>query len=656
MRHLSTTLIVGLFLVPALFAASDRAGLIGPEKVITAERHDVSAPLSEMARPVPEYRPGIPEYEVPNQPSIYAGASDTSFGVDPVLQRSKGTKGVGPTILNWEGIGRFSGGGGTPPDTVGDVGPNHYVQAVNVAFSIWNKGGELLMGPSPVNSVFNGFGGPCEFQNAGDPIVLYDPLADRWVLTQFANPISSSASQCFAISTSGNPLGSYFRYQFSTPGNDYPKFSVWPDAYYGGIRNFSGAFNFDAYAFERAAMLVGAEADAVVFNMSSLLGGVNNFLPADVDGTTPPPAETPGLFVGVANPSIVQDDLTMFTLTADWSNPANSALEGPIFIPVAAFNGNVCNFGRSCIPQPTTNNRVDGFADAMMHRLAYRNFGTHQSMVCAHAVDVGDFEDHAGIRWHELRNTGSGWSLHQEGTYAPDSDHRWMPSIAQNAAGDIMVGYSVSSDSTFPSIRYTGRQAGDPLGELTLDEGLVVAGSGAQTGSTRWGDYSAMSVDPSDETTFWFTNEYYQTSSSSGWQTRVASMQATPEPPEIDISIDAKPGEPLIVPPQGQRLIFDYVVTVDNNSNQQLDAQIWNTINLPTTEEIGPVQFTPQNVSVPAGQSVELIFGFEFPPKPPPGTYVFNMKVGGFPNVLLARDSFTIIRPPSEVAEGPATD
>lgn len=646
MQRVSTTLIAGLFLVPFLLTSPAGAQLIGPDKVITAERHDVSPPLSELARAVPEYHPGIPDYEIRNEPSIYAGAKDTAVGVDPVLQSSEGNIPLGPTIKNWEGIGRSTGGGGTPPDTNGDVGPNHYFQTVNTSFRIWNKNGVPIAGPTPNNAVWSGFGGSCEFQNAGDPVVMYDPLADRWVLSQFTSPGGSSATQCFAVSVNGDPTGSYFRYQFPTPGNDYPKFSVWSDAYYAGIRNFAGGFQFDAYAFERAKMLVGGEAKAVVFNMSALLGGVNNFLPADVDGTTPPPNGTPGLFIGVANPSIVQNDLKLFTLTTDWPNPANSALEGPISIPTAAYNGNVCNFNRSCIPQPGTTRKVDGFADAMMHRLAYRNFGTHQSIVCAHTVDVGDFSDHAGIRWHELRNTGSGWTLFQEGTYSPDSDYRWMPSIAQNANGDIMVAYSVSSKTTSPSLRYVGRQSGDPLGQMTFAEGLLIAGSGSQTGLDRWGDYAAMDVDPGDETTFWFTSEYYQTSSSSGWQTRVASMQADTAPPRVDIVVDPFPGSPVVVP-IGQSRIFGYSVEVHNNTIETLNAKLWNTITVPGGEEVGPVQFKVQNISVPANSTYMATFDFEFPPAPKPGTYIFNIKVGGYPNVQLDRDTFLIIRPSS---------
>ena len=635
--------IAAALLFVSTFAA---AQAVGPDKVIDAVRFDTSPPLRDLMRPVPEYRSGIPDYEVPNAPSIYEGAPDQSRGVDPMLQERPGFRPSGAPVVSFEGIGRATGGGGTPPDTVGDVGPNHYFQSVNIAFSVWDKNGNLLAGPSPNNSLWDGFGGTCESQNAGDPIVVYDPLADRWNMSQFTSPGGGSATQCFAISKTGDPLGQWHRYQFPTPGNDYPKVSVWHDAYYAGIRNFSGGFNFDAYAFERAAMLNGTAAQAVVFNMSALLGGITNFIAFDVDGPTPAPAGTPGTFIGMRNPRIVLNELTLFELDVDWNNPANSSLSGPISVPTAAYDGNVCNFNRACIPQPDTNRRVDGFADAMMHRAAYRNFGTHQSVVCSHAVDVGDYPDHSGIRWHEIRNTGSGWTLHQEGTYAPDFDHRWMPSIAQNANGDIMLGYSVSSKTTYPSIRYTGRLAGDPLNQMTFDEGTMAVGGGSQTGLDRWGDYSAMSVDPADETTFWYTQEYYQNTSSSGWQTRVAAIEPDNGPPTIDIRVDPVGGKPLNVGPPGASFFFDYDITVDNNGTTTLNAEVWNRVTLPApeSEQIGPVQFTIETISVPAGGSWSKTYTFEFPGRRGPGTYQFSAFVGDFAATVMDRDNFYMIR------------
>ncbi|MFB3077013.1 MAG: hypothetical protein ACE1Y4_03310, partial [Lysobacterales bacterium] len=399
--------------------------------------------------------------------------------------------------------------------------------------------------------------------------MLYDQIADRWLISQFTLPGGAAATQCIAISETPDPTGSYFQYEFPTPGNDYPKLSVWTDgfdqsSYLAGIRNFSGGFNFDAYAFQRDSMLVGRNAAAVVFNLSALVPGANNFLPADIEGPTAAPFGTPGVFLGMDNPSVPQDELEMLELEVDWVTPANSTLTRLPDVAVAQFDGNVCFFSRNCIPQPNTNTGVDGFADAMMFRLPYRNFGGSQSLVCTHTVDVGDFSDHAGIRWHELTNAGAGngaWALNQEGTYAPDSDHRWMPSISINQNGDIMVGYSVSSNTTFPSIRYAGRLAADPLNQLTFAEGLIVAGSGSQS-SMRWGDYHDMSVDPSDDLTFWYTAQY-QSGAGNAKNTRIAAIAANTAPPLVDITVTPSVAVPVIVPSGG--LIFDMTITVDNN-------------------------------------------------------------------------------------------
>ncbi len=569
MKKLVSTLLAILLMAPMIWAQSS----VAPDRVIDAIKVDKSKSLKRMARRARRTKRRGRDYEIPNKPSLYAEKDrNVSHGIDQGLQRDAASQPAGPTIQTWEGVGRFTGGGGTPPDPNMDVGPNHVFQWVNTSFKIWDKSGNILMGPSPGNSFFSGFGGQCEFSNNGDPIVVYDELADRWMASQFASPGSPNALQCVAISTTPDPTGSYFRYSFATPGNDYPKLAVWPDAYYATIRNFAGGFQFDIYAFERDKMLVGAAAQVVVFNMSTVFPGSNNFLAADVDGTTPPPAGSPGYVMGLVNPSTPQTSLGLVEIDLDWSNTGNSTMTGPILVPVTPFDGNVCNFARPCIPQPGTNNKVDGFADALMHRLAYRNFGTHQAMVATHTVDVGDFNDHAGIRWYEFRNTGGGWSTHQDGTYSPDGDHRWMPSIAMDEDGNIAVGYSVSSKVTFPSLRYTGRRASDPLGQLTMAEGTIANGGGSQTGSQRWGDYSAMSVDPADGLTFWYTGEYYQTSSGSGWQTRVGSFLAEPL---LDIVIDCSPDSPPVIIPTPGGGSFNYTIDVTNNTNSTQSVDVW---------------------------------------------------------------------------------
>ena len=641
MRRTILVLLVVLFSMSHVWGQS-----AGPVKVIYPKRVGSSLALRDIP-PVPEYN-GLARRVIPNQPSIYEGQGTGAYTLDPVLQSSEGPRTFGPPVQNFEGVTT----GSNPPDTNGEVGLSHYVQTVNTQYGIWDKSGTLLLGPSPLNTVFTGFGGSCEFTNSGDPITLYDQLADRWVLSQFTAPGGASATQCFAVSKTADPTGEYWLYEFPTPGNDYPKLSVWDDqggsqsSYLAGIRNFSGGFNFDAYAVERDVMLSGGTGPAlVVFNLSALVPGANNFLPADIEGFILPPTGTAVPWVGVDNPVTVQDELEMLELEVDWATPSNSTLTRLPDVPVAAFDGNVCFFSRNCIPQPGTSNKVDGFADAMMFRAPYRNFGTHQSFVCTHTVDVGDFSDHAGIRWHELRNAGAAngaWTLHQESTYSPDSDHRWMPSISINQNGDMMVGYSVSSSTTFPSIRYAGRLVGDPLNQLTFAEGLVVAGTGSQTSSMRWGDYHDMSVDPSDDLTFWYTAQY-QSGAGNAKNTRIASFTADTAPPLVDIKVTPSVPVPVIIPAGG--LTLDMVVTVDNNGSSTLNAQVWNTVSI-EGNEVGPVGgLGVTNINVPAGGQFSTTFSnFEFPAGLRPDSFIFNWKVGTFPNVQLDRALFVFIK------------
>jgi len=246
-------------------------------------------------------------------------------------------------------------------------------------------------------------------------------------------------------------------------------------------------------------------------------------VPCDVDGPVAPPPGAPGLFWRFIDGDLFggTDRIELFELTVDFASPANASVTGPTALPVATFES-LCGFSFDCIVQPGTSQRLDSITEWPMHRCAYRNFGTHEAIVANHSVNVGG--DQSGIRWYELRNDGGGWTLHQEGTHAPDADSRWMGSIAMDARGNIAVGYSVSSSTTHPGIRYTGRLVGDAPGTMRR-ENILIEGGGSQTGFNRWGDYSALSVDPRDECTFWYTNEYYETDASASWQTRVGTFR-----------------------------------------------------------------------------------------------------------------------------------
>lgn len=419
--------------------------------------------------------------------------------------------------------------GARPPDTVGDVGPNHYIQMVNTVFTIYDKSGAILAGPSDISSLWASAGGLCSTRDDGDPIVLYDPLADRWLLSQLADDlgaIPAEVHECVAVSQTGDPVaGGWFLYDFPVGAAfDYPKLAVWPDAYYMGANlNESGA---GLYALDRGEMLAGKAAGSIAFGLTAP-GYHSMVLPADLDGSTEPPAGSPGIFYRFVDGATGggTDRLQLWQLHADFAAPADSSLTGPQEIATAAF-ALLCTTGGltwDCIAQKGTSQKLDSITEWPMWRLQYRNFGSYETLVGNHAVNVGS--DQAGVRWFELRRSqGSAWSLRQEGTYAPDADSRWMASAAMDRAGDIVIGYNVSSSATYPSLRYSGRLYGDAPGTMSLGEGTLMAGGGSETGDNRWGDYSALSVDPTDDCTFWFTGEYFATSSLYSWSTRIGAF------------------------------------------------------------------------------------------------------------------------------------
>jgi hypothetical protein len=455
--------------------------------------------------------------------------------VDPVLQETGGGPAAPTTGVSFEGLGNLDGV--LPPDTVGDIGPNHYVQMTNFSFAVYDRNGTLLYGPVNNNTLWGPLGGVCATSNDGDPVVLYDQAADRWLMSQFALPNFPRGPfyQCIAVSQIGDPTAAWFLYVYlinDNKLNDYPKFGVWPDGYYMSTNQYrcNGPFNCSwagegVVVFERDKMLVGDPAARGVYfdDPDPDLGGM---LPADWDGAAPPPVGAPNPFVQVDDDAwgYPNDRLWIWDFHVDWSNPTASTFVADRSINTAPFDSNLCGYARNCIPQPGGTD-VDALSDRPMFRLQYRNFGTRQVLLANHTVDVGG-ADHAGVRWYELNDTGTGWEIYQQGTYAPDSDHRWMGSIAMNGAGDIALGYSVSSEATYPSIRFTGRLDADPLGLMTQGEGTLVDGGGSQSHSTgRWGDYSMMAVDPTDDCTFWYTQEYYPSNSSAGWHTRIGSFK-----------------------------------------------------------------------------------------------------------------------------------
>jgi len=458
------------------------------------------------------------EHEAEPRRSIPMPAGLRPLAEDPLRQET--TSGFSPQIgLNFEGLGNGQYGFWVeyaPPDTNGAVGATQYVQWVNTYFAVFHKqSGALLAGPAPGNAVWSRFGGGCESNNDGDPIVLYDKLANRWVLSQFS--VSSAPYlQCIAVSATPDATGTWYRYSFQyTYFDDYPKMGVWPDAYYETFNMFNGNtyVGSDACAYNRAAMLNGQPATQVCFQQSSSVGSL---LPADVDGTTPPPTGAPNYLLTYG-----ANSLELYKFHVDFANPSNSTFTGPTVIPVAAFTP-LCFGGGECVPQPMTGNRLDSLADRLMYRLAYRKFADHESLVVNHSVAVSGG---SGVRWYEIQSPGGTPVVAQQGTYAPNSDYRWMASIAMDKIGDIAVGYSVSSGATSPSIAFAGRVPSDPAGALEA-ETTVISGSGSQTGTlSRWGDYSAMTIDPTDDCTFWYTQEYLVSNGSWNWRTRIANFK-----------------------------------------------------------------------------------------------------------------------------------
>jgi hypothetical protein len=462
-------------------------------------------------------------------------------GVDTVVQSQVGAGEIPAPGVSFDGPSNISNV--SPPDPVGDVGPNHYVAMSNLSFQIFNKSGTSLYGPALNNTLWAGFGGACQNENSGDPIVVHDQFADRWILTQFT-AAGPTYFVCVAISTSPDPTGSYYRYALSTGSNfpDYPKLGVGSNAYFFATREFAGGTTFagiGVYALNRAQLIAGNPAAQVISFLVPPGGTPYNtgdgLQPADIDGMVMPPPGSPHYYVGsmdLGGPyGAPQDALTLWKFNADFITPANSTFVLANTIPVATFDSIFpCTpTSRACIPQAGTAQKVDilSYRQRIVHRLAYRNYGTHESLVTNQSVEAS--AGMAGLRWYELRDPNGTPTIYQQGTYAPgtsDGIHRWMGSIAMDASGNMALGYSASSPSMFPSVWYTGRLANDTLGTMPQGEGVIIDGTGSQTStSARWGDYTSMNVDPADDCTFWYVNQYLPVTSTVGWRLRIGSFK-----------------------------------------------------------------------------------------------------------------------------------
>jgi hypothetical protein len=413
---------------------------------------------------------------------------------------------AGP-ILDFPGMNLSANGAGWPPDTCGDVGNTYYVQAVNTSIGIYNKSTGALVSATTFDDFFEGSavsGTPCDEDNFGDPIVLYDQYAQRWIIFDFAwySDYSGGSWYSIAASKTSDPTGEWWLYALNADPdllNDYPKGGVWHDGIYitANMFQFTGGFlHAKIWALNKTDLYNGT-LTAQTFTDDSYEAW--SILPAHAKGTTAPPAGAPNYMYALdadeyGGQSI--DAIYAWKLTVDWNNSANTTWVGPYTMTTAAFG-----LTGSGIPQPDTTWTLDSLYGRLMNPAIYRNFGGYEAVYLNH---VCEYDSTRKTRWYEVRINSGTSSIYQQGTYAPDTDHRWMGSIAADKYGNIALGYSAASGTLYPSIRYAGRFSSDPLNLLAQGEASMEEGTGSQTQISRWGDYSCMSIDPTDDETFWY--------------------------------------------------------------------------------------------------------------------------------------------------------
>lgn len=535
-----TLALAGALAVPAAWAAADDAKPQALRATVSpAAKVHVTPSLRDIKTPQPPKQPTGTKKEIPiGVPAFLTDRPAATPRPDP-LRKGFATSQAPALGESFEGVSNddntaLFGGEVAPPDTQGDVGGGFYFQWVNLAFQVYDTNGvPQLPFPFPGN-VFWPEGTNCGDNNAGDPVVLFDHLASRWLFTQF----TGDGTECVALSNSADPLGSWFAYEFPvTPGanNDYPKLGVWTDGYYMTSNIFTASFQGVAVTvFERDAMLQGQPARFIQFILP--FTGVSpvrfSLQPSHFTGKQAPPDGTCNFFVQAfddetwgdgGNP----DGYQFWEFCTDWDDPASSTFDEAAFVTAAAFDAEFCGFA-PCVPQPGTAQLLDVLGQFTMYRATVKYFADEGElrMVLNHTVDLNG-SSLAGIRWTEFELAATP-TIIQTGTIAPgDGQHRWMGSIAYDASGNIGMVYSRSGGAAgqFPSILYTGHEAGvTPAGQMQA-EGVCQAGGGSQTGSERWGDYSSISVDPDDGCTFWLTSEYHPVTDPFTWHTRICSFK-----------------------------------------------------------------------------------------------------------------------------------
>ncbi len=496
-----------------------------PEKVDKPVFFMKTKPLKKLKAIVPEQaKPGEKDGEVENLNKPVGEISDASDFVDPVWQKDYPENKPGEIIQNFEGINNLQYV--LPPDTEGDVGKDHYIQMVNMSFAIFDKSGNLVYGPASNLSVWQEAPGHWSDFSNGDPIVLYDEVADRWLMSELSSPYHPQSPHYIkiAISETSDPLGSWYLYAFEYDYFcDYPKMGVWHDGYYLTTNNnfwINNQWDFHAVGlsvFERDSLLTGSPNARRFFYDFYPNQQPWSMLPADFDGPVPD-ADTPAYLAYLREGST--DRIFLYKVNTDWQNINNSTVQWQNTLLPEPFSDNLPDG----VSQPENGPYLAAMTNRLMYRLQFRQFEHYNVLLANHTVNRGDFI--AGIRWYEFRDEGKGWEINQQGTYAPDHTHRWMGSIAMDGYGNIAAGYSVSGLSTYPSIRVAGRTAQGEPGIFNVAEQSIIEGTGYQANPNhRWGDYSAMMVDPTDQTTFWYTQQYYETTSDRSWQTRIAAIR-----------------------------------------------------------------------------------------------------------------------------------
>jgi hypothetical protein len=472
----------------------------------------------------------------------------------------------------------------------------------------------------------------CSTGNGGDVNVLFDQAAGRWVVAQLGPGFTSF---CIAVSTTDDATGSYARNEFDFGSNvpDYPKLGVWPDAYYWTSNTFQNGATFIGAmpcAYDRASMLSGGPANAICFQESA---NVASLLPANLDGSTPPPAGEPNPYLELLDTS----DLGLFKFHVDFTNPANSTFTGPTTIPVATYS-EACG-GGTCIPQAGTTQQLDSLGDRLMFRNAYRNLNGTEYLVVNHSVAAGSS---VGVRWYQITDPNGTPNVAQQGTFAPDSSYRWMGSIEMDKAGDIAVGYTASSSSIHPAVRYTGRVPSDPAGTLE-SENSIFEGPGSQTGGlSRWGDYSGISIDPSDDCTFFYTNEYLPSNGSFNWNTRVGSFAFPSCTGTSTFSLTASPTSQSTVP--GGSASYTATATRFNGFSGIV------TLTVSGCPTGATCTLNPSSLNLgPAGNSTLTV---QTTSSTPPGTYIITItgtsgSITQTTTVTLSVSSFTIYPSPA---------